>query len=367
MLESMRAKLLAFASLVVLGITLTLGLWPFCAPRNRVKWMNNAEGLSFGRYGTVFSSGSFSPVTSGEEVRRSVEVWIQPEPYHSCSFLSFFNPQQSLHLSMRQSINDFELQADIVNPGHRPKRARLYTDDVLRQRKPVFIAITSGVRGTLIYVDGVLAKQAPQFRIVPGAFDGQLILGDAPIHPDGWRGEIRGAAVYDAELAGAQILGHYDSWKSSGRPRISNEDHVAALYLLNERGGNVVHDQVRPGLDLAIPEEYTVLGKPALEPVWEEFETSRSYVSGVIKNIVGFIPLGFSFNLFLVACQRKRPALMTIVSGFLVSLTIEVLQILLPTRDSGTTDLITNTLGTWIGVFVCRIIGPYRLLQYLPQ
>ncbi len=106
-----------------------------------------------------------------------------------------------------------------------------------------------------------------------------------------------------------------------------------------------------------IPEKYKVVGKIFLEPVWEEFDLSASYWTGNLKNIVGFVPAGFCFySFFVLAAPIKRALPVTVVLGAFVSLTIEVLQAFLPTRDSGTTDLITNTLGTYLGVLLYRSI-----------
>jgi len=59
-------------------------------------------------------------------------------------------------------------------------------------------------------------------------------------------------------------------------------------------------------------------------------------------------------GLHLFRDRMERAAAVTVGLGLLVSLTIEVSQSFLPSRDSGTTDLFTNTLGTWIGVVAYR-------------
>ena len=93
-----------------------------------------------------------------------------------------------------------------------------------------------------------------------------------------------------------------------------------------------------------------ILREKFLEPPWEEFRRAWSYWKNVGINVGGFVSLGFFFCAYLtIAGQINRPALVTIIFGAVVSLTIEVLQSYLPTRDSGMTDLITNTLGAGLG------------------
>ena len=76
---------------------------------------------------------------------------------------------------------------------------------------------------------------------------------------------------------------------------------------------------------------------------------------GVPSRITGFIPLGLFFCAYLSSAGRiKRPGRVTIILGFAVSLTIEVLQAYILTRDSETTDLITNTFGTGLGFWLYR-------------
>ena len=134
-------------------------------------------------------------------------------------------------------------------------------------------------------------------------------------------------------------------------PKYRDDDRNIALYLFNEGTGSIVRDKAVSGVNLYIPEKYIVMNQFFLEPLWTELTTSRNYWGAAIKNVVGFIPFGFCFYAYMATLRSiRRPMIATIALGTAVSLTIEILQAFLPTRESGTTDIIyANTCGTWIG------------------
>jgi VanZ family protein len=342
-----RARIRGFICVLVLFGILVLGLWPFHRRKNAVTWLRNENGLRFGRDGTILSARTFQ-IDSQDDGSGSLEIWLQPGlTSDSNTLLSFSTPDNPLQFSLHQYHSSLILQRNIQSE-HRT--ATIGIEGIFRQIKPVFITITSGEQETAMYVDGVLADAFRQVRLAKD-FIGQLVIGTSPVERDGWQGELRGLAIYRSEFTAAEVLYHYETWTKQGRPHLSKHDRAIALYLLDEHAGQVAHDAFRSGIDLNIPERYTLLHQTFLQPFWEAYKPGWGYWRDILTNVIGFVPLGFFFCAYLSSIPRtKRPALVTIVLGFGVSLTIEVLQSYLPNRDSGTTDLITNTLGTFVGV-----------------
>jgi hypothetical protein len=104
-----------------------------------------------------------------------------------------------------------------------------------------------------------------------------------------------GLAIYQEELTPEEIQKHYRNWTTRERPDLSGNEHATAVYLFDERAGNVVHNAVHSGTDLYIPERYSLMHQRFLEPFWEEYKPGQAYWSDSLENIVGFIPLGFFF------------------------------------------------------------------------
>jgi hypothetical protein len=356
-------SLTGYLCVLVLGITLALGLWPFHAPSNSVTWLSGVNGLAFGASGVVWSSGMLGAQTKTASAG-SIELWAEPDHWSSsATLLSLYKEEGRVLFRLRQSLTDLE----VSNGNHaEDRKTAVFVKEAfgpaLRRKKRVFITVSSNSGGTGIYLDGVLTKMLPQFRIREGAVEGRLILGGSPWQPDAFRGKIYGVAIYNTKLTDAQVMGHYQAWvKNEFTP--SPDEHVLGLFRFEERHGAIVHNEA-PGASLLIPDTYAVVDKIALEPFWKEFDFSRSYWSGNVKNLAGLVPLGFIFCAYCFQAGIRRPTLISVAIGTLVSLTIEVFQTFLPTRDSGTTDLFTNALGAYLGTLCYTRVYPLVVLRF---
>ncbi len=341
---------------VLLGI-LVAGLRPFHAPKNEVSWLRNGNGLRFGDFGTVLSSRAFKIANANPEGPGSLEVWIEPGlTYDSNTFVAFYSSENPEQFSMHQSHSDLALQLDACSrQRQKTSDRRLYIDDVFRQGKGIFITATTNGEQTAVYINGLLVRTSSDFGLSGADFAGQLVMSSLPSSDDTWSGRFRGLAIYDHQLTAAQVLQHYQTWVRGGRPDVTKSEGVLALYLFNEHFGSIVHNQVRDGVDLYIPSHYVLLHQQFLERPWDEYRPGWAYWKNVLINIGGFAPLGFFFYAYLLGALRPRRAVLaTVLLGAAVSLTIEILQAYLPTRDSGMTDLMTNTFGTWGGVMMYR-------------
>jgi VanZ family protein len=345
--------LLAICLLVLCGI-LVAGLWPFHAPRNEVTWLSGRNGLLFGKRGTIVSASWFKAGDSQDDNSCSLEMWLEPTWVDSGGMiLTFYRPVDGLVPFAARQYRGGGLVLERGTQSHLGQKTSTYVAGVFENLTPVFVTITSGKAGAATYINGTLVKNFPSFAFSRGDLTGQLIIGNAASTTYTWPGQLKGLAIYDRELTAGEVSQHYATWAANRQADLAKSGDVVALYLFDEGSGNVVHSQVAQAPDILIPERFLVVHKWFLEPFWKEFRPVWSYWKDVAVNVAGFIPLGFFFySYFSLVRKIEHPGLVTIVLGFLVSLTIEILQAFLPTRDSGTTDLIANTFGTALGAIL---------------
>lgn len=344
--------LLVPGTLLILAITLSAGLWPFAFQMdNQISWKTSPKGLHFGDYAMVISGGTFNGIPGTGGKGYSIEIWMEPGlTWDSNEILTFYQPNGTERIVVGQSGDDLIFARYPANTKGHMKPRVTYVDHAFRKGDQVLITLTSLQGQSDIYLDGVLRRTAKNLAFTGNDFTGTLVLCNSPFANNSWMGTFQGLAFYDRALDSQEVRRHYLIWGADRKQFAVLADPPYSLYLFNEREGEILHNLGRGGPDLVIPKHYFIFHQDLLTPFWKEYRPNWDYVKDIAINVFGLVPLGFCFAALIAwLLGRERSFLYTTTLGFCVSLTIEVLQAYMPTRISGTTDLITNTTGTALG------------------
>jgi VanZ family protein len=346
------SNLLWWSCVTLLSGILVTGLWPFnFCPRNRVHWLKAGDGLHFQPYGQAYSATLWTlnqPSESGD-LSFTIELWLQPDETHhpqGVSIFSIHHPSDDHDLSIVQSGADLVLQGYFRDRNRTQQFAQMRFYGACRTSLPSFVTLTSSEEGTVLYKD---AKPQPErYFLFPERYVGRIVLGHAPGSAEPWTGYILGLALYGRALRVEEIAQHYKDW-------LQHKPHLLqgaqALYVFDERTGNIVHNRSGSAPNLSIPATFMPL-HPTILGVPHPFRLHRI---DTVVNILGFIPIGFFLCAYLEDARyySSRDAFAwTIILGALTSLGIELLQVFLPSRDSSLLDVINNVAGTTAGAFL---------------
>lgn len=348
------ARITRTSCLGVLAVILIAGLWPFYAPANQVAWLKTGSGIELGKHGSLISSSAFK-VGERADPGATIEIWLQPaNSSKGGTILSFAGPQHPGEpLSLLQDATAFSIRRNNVDPRGISHTALFHVNGVFQANSPVFVTVVLDSLDILVYVNGSFAAMFPHSRAW-NDLTGKLILANSYAANYSWAGSIFRLAMYQQKLTASQIAADYTNWKN-GETSVANGKSAIALYLFDEHRGTIAHNRVHSSTDLSIPARYFISDPPCLRVPWREYQPSLAYWKDVAVNVSGFVPFGMTVFAYLASIRVVRyPGSTTVLLGALLSLAIELVQTLLPTRSSGMTDLIMNTLGTAIGMLVSR-------------
>lgn len=356
--------LLVTVNLIALSVILTAGLWPFeFRPANNVRRLKDDRGILLIRNNLVLEDCHTSRrgLLSRLDDRNRLTIEILLRPYAATrhwlsGILCFHDDKDPDVFMMAKWKSELILRRRVQRPSGEYAYHEVGVADALITDKTVLLTVVLDASGTTVYIDGKKASPFPRYILNPMKDDlskARLMVGNDPRIRVPWEGEIGGLAVYGGALGPAEVSAHYGKWLSHDYQSLSRGKNIIALYPMNEPSGRILRNVVTGRNNLIIPGHLHAVKKMVLSKPWKNYWREVKHYSDVIINILGFIPLGFFLPALLPACVIKRKTLsyiMTILTGFTISLVIEMVQVYMPARSSSLTDLICNTLGTIIGV-----------------
>jgi VanZ family protein len=362
-------RLLFVLSAVLLLIVLFFGLsskdFHFS---NDATWIQHEPGLRFENYGIAYATiDDQTKSTIAAAKAFSIEIAFKPKSFDVRRF-SFLLSIHAGKDSDQLIIEQWQSSMIIMNGNdyrNRRKTKRIATDIVSSSPQRVLLTITTGAEGTALYVNGrLIRKRAGLILKIPKGDVQRLVLGNSVYGQNSWKGELYGLAIYFTKLDAETVESRFHAWSKNQALPFSSTIKPALFFALDEGKGTETSDHVNRSRKLNIPADFPVLNKKFITPPWRDFSADINYLTDVMINLLGFLPLGFILcALFILsdAVMQKKAIVLSVIVCFFISLGIEIAQAWIPSRSSQGSDLLMNTIGAFIGAILCKPLLRARL------
>ena len=366
---------------VLLALMLAVTMNPFnFLSANGVQWLSGEPGLYFNGRGMALTDRDIS---SNAYDAISVELWLQErrgsKNWGPKEIFSLYDGAASPSLLIGQWGGHIFLYSryNVAEDTFWYKRFR--SAERFPREKPHLVTVTFSGQEQALYIDGALQGKRilEKHAETEVSFSGRLLLGSSPAGNHGWRGEVRGLALYNTVLQQEEIALHSTVVRQKGMYGLAIDPDCLALYPFDEGSGNSAASVGDASPSLSIP-SHTIAQLPTLFSLPHKDMRNTSLLGfplhDFLNNILFFVPFGVMLALIVA---HKYPvnsfALFVTVTtaGGLFSLTIELLQLSLPSRTAGIPDIISNMVGSGLGVFVLYVLqrkkGPLNGLDRSPS
>ena len=189
-------------------------------------------------------------------------------------------------------------------------------------------------------------------NIPAGQMEGRIVLGNSVYGRHSWSGTIYGLAMYEYVLTDEVIKNHNTQWRNKQDFTFAKSENPYLLFLFNEKSKAFGLDYSRHNIHLEIPSVPVLPERECFVLPSSHFDFNQPYLQDVVINFIGFLPFGYILVTIIYGyggIYRQNSMLIVIISGFILSFSIEFLQSWMPSRSSSLLDLSLNTAGTFLG------------------
>ena len=353
----------------LVAVTLIM-LWAGLDPkgyrfRNEVEWIEGRAGVRFGRFGRVetapFLSLERAAALNQGGYAMEVELDPAPDPHGGFRVLASFHSGSD---ATQLIVAMWRSQLIVMNGddyNNKRRLPRITADTAKFPKGPLLLTISSTTNGTSLYLNGKpVATSAKLHLTLPGEpGSGCLVLGNSASASQPWLGVISFFSLLSRPLTASEVESR---WRTQGAPSASTAEALL-LFRFEEGGGSTIRNHGTLGAPLMIPPRLHALGRRFLQGSLATSTPSHSLTLDTVVTFIGFMPFGAALAIVLRPRAPRRIILITLFIGFALSLTIELTQAWMPSRDSSLRDLLLNTagapLGAWLWIVARQWLGRF--------